>query len=66
VKDQKEGDDTPAIVHFVMQSAVTVIEMPGSSSYQMMWLAACAVVPWSVFGFRAPIGGRELIEPLRR
>lgn len=37
----------PAIVHFVMQGAVKVVEMPGSpTAYQMMWLAACAAVPW--------------------
>jgi membrane protease YdiL (CAAX protease family) len=37
----------PAIVHFVMQGAVKVVEMPGSpTAYQLTWLAACAAVPW--------------------
>lgn len=37
----------PAIVHFVIQGAVKVVEMPGSpTAYQMMWLAASAAVPW--------------------
>jgi membrane protease YdiL (CAAX protease family) len=42
----------PAIVHFVIQGAVKVVEMPGSPMrYQMSWLAACAAVPWLAFAF---------------
>jgi membrane protease YdiL (CAAX protease family) len=49
----------PALVHFTMQGAVKVVEMSGSSLlYQMVWLAACAVVPWLVFAFRVPIGSK--------
>lgn len=45
----------PAIVHFVIQGAVKVVEMPGAAMlYPMMWLAACAVAPWIVFAFRVP------------
>jgi membrane protease YdiL (CAAX protease family) len=44
----------PALVHFVIQGAVKVIEMPGSSpSYQIVWLAACGVVPWLSFVVRS-------------
>ncbi|MGE3163253.1 MAG: lysostaphin resistance A-like protein [Burkholderiales bacterium] len=47
----------PALVHFTIQGAVKVVEMPGSSPrYEMAWLAACAVVPWLAFAFRAPDG----------
>ena len=46
----------PALVHFVMQGAVKVVEMSGSpASYPMVWLAACAVVPWMAFVF--PVTG---------
>ena len=40
----------PALVHFTMQSSVKVVEMSGSpTAYAMVWLAACAVVPWLAF-----------------
>lgn len=43
----------PALVHFAMQGAVKVVEIPGSpTAYPMMWLAACAVVPWLAFAIR--------------
>ncbi len=42
----------PAIVHFVIQGAVKVVEMPDSPlAYQMTWLAACAAVPWLAFAW---------------
>jgi membrane protease YdiL (CAAX protease family) len=44
----------PALVHFVIQGAVKVVEMSGApASYPMTWLAACAVVPWLAFASRA-------------
>lgn len=46
----------PAFVHFTMQGAVKVVEMSGSpTGYAMMWMAACAVVPWLVFMIRVPV-----------
>jgi membrane protease YdiL (CAAX protease family) len=45
----------PALVHFTMQSTVKVVEMSGSpTAYAMVWLAACAIVPWLVFAVRVP------------
>jgi membrane protease YdiL (CAAX protease family) len=42
----------PAIVHFVIQGGVKVVEMLGSPmAYQMSWLAACAAVPWLALAF---------------
>jgi hypothetical protein len=42
-------------VHVIMQSAAKVIEIHGSpTSYPMVWLAACAFVPWLAFAFRVP------------
>lgn len=47
------GDRTiwaPALVHFVIQGAVKVVEIPGSTTaYPLAWLAASALIPWLAF-----------------
>jgi membrane protease YdiL (CAAX protease family) len=50
----------PALVHFVMQGTVKVVEMSGASSlWPLVWMAACAVVPWLAFAIRAAGPGSE-------
>jgi membrane protease YdiL (CAAX protease family) len=44
-----------ALVHFVIQGAIKVIEIPDSpTGYPMVWLVACALAPWLAFAFRLP------------
>jgi membrane protease YdiL (CAAX protease family) len=50
----------PAVVHFVIQGAVKVVEIPGEpAAYPMAWLAACAIVPWLAFAVRVPAVDQE-------
>jgi membrane protease YdiL (CAAX protease family) len=48
----------PALVHFTIQGAVKVVELPGAEvPFPMVWLAVCAVVPWGVFVVRGEESG---------
>jgi membrane protease YdiL (CAAX protease family) len=50
----------PAILHFVIQSALKVMTFPEDEGAQLpiIWMAACAAVPYLVFFLRRP-GGRQ-------
>lgn len=41
----------PALVHFVVQATVKIVEIAGepAASFPIVWMAASAVVPWLVF-----------------
>lgn len=41
----------PALVHFVVQGTVKIVELAGepAASFPIVWMAASAVVPWLVF-----------------
>ena len=39
----------PALLHFVVQGAVKVVELPGNTGLPIVWMAASALVPWLVF-----------------
>jgi len=48
------GGDTiwaPALVHFVVQGAIKLVDVPGEAGQvlPLVWLAASAVLPWAVF-----------------
>ena len=47
----------PAVLHFVIQGAVKVIQLPGEggSVFPVVWMAACASLPWLVFLVRRPV-----------
>jgi membrane protease YdiL (CAAX protease family) len=46
----------PALVHFIMQGAVKVVDMSGAPpSYPLAWVLACALVPWLAFAVRVPV-----------
>jgi hypothetical protein len=50
----------PSILHFVIQAGVKVIVLPhGAESFAIVWMAASAMVPLLVFGFKA----RGVAEP---
>lgn len=44
----------PAILHFVVQGAIKLVEVPDSamSGMAMVWIALAAVAPWLVFALR--------------
>jgi membrane protease YdiL (CAAX protease family) len=39
----------PALLHFTVQGAVKVMEVPGDAALPLVWMAACAVLPFAVF-----------------
>ena len=47
----------PAMLHFVIQGAVKVIQLRGEegSLFPIVWMAACASLPWLVFLVRGPV-----------
>jgi membrane protease YdiL (CAAX protease family) len=47
----------PAILHFVIQGAVKVIQLPGEESplFPIIWMVACASLPFLVFLVRRPV-----------
>lgn len=49
----------PAIVHFVAQGAIKVVDLqgPSASLLPLVWMAACAVIPFLVFLLRRPLAG---------
>jgi membrane protease YdiL (CAAX protease family) len=45
----------PALVHFTVQGAIKVVEMPGDTALPLVWMAACAAIPFLVFLARRPV-----------
>jgi membrane protease YdiL (CAAX protease family) len=39
----------PALLHFVVQGTVKIIEIPGDAGLPIVWMAASAILPWLVF-----------------
>jgi membrane protease YdiL (CAAX protease family) len=39
----------PALLHCTVQGAIKVLELPGDSTLPLMWMAACAAIPYLVF-----------------
>jgi membrane protease YdiL (CAAX protease family) len=39
----------PALLHFVVQGAIKVAELPGDIGLPIVWMAASAIVPWLAF-----------------
>lgn len=41
----------PALLHFVVQGAIKLVTMPDDAlqSLAIVWMAACAIIPWCVF-----------------
>lgn len=41
----------PALVHFVIQGAIKIVDVPeaGLMSMAVYWMALCAILPWGVF-----------------
>jgi membrane protease YdiL (CAAX protease family) len=41
----------PALLHFSIQSPIKIVEMsgPAAATYPLVWMGACAVIPWLVF-----------------
>ena len=46
----------PALIHFVVQGTVKIVEVsgPGSPAFPLVWIAASAVIPMLVFVLRRP------------
>ena len=44
----------PALLHFTVQGAIKVVEMPGDTALPLVWMAACAAIPFLVFLVRRP------------
>ena len=49
----------PALLHFTVQGAIKVVEIPTGSTLPLVWMAASAIIPFAVFLVRAKGGGRE-------
>lgn len=51
----------PALVHFVIQGSIKVLDLPPERMMPMAlaWMAACATVPWLVFALWRPGANRE-------
>jgi membrane protease YdiL (CAAX protease family) len=39
----------PALLHFTVQGAIKVVELPGDAGLPLMWMAASAMAPYLVF-----------------
>ena len=44
----------PALLHFTVQGAIKVMEVPGEAALPLVWMAACAAFPFLVFLVRRP------------
>lgn len=44
----------PALLHFAAQSVPKLIETPDGANFPIVWMAACAVLPYLAFLFRRP------------
>lgn len=42
----------PALLHFTVQGAIKVVEVPGDAALPLVWMAASAALPFAVFLFR--------------
>ena len=42
----------PALLHFTVQGAIKVLELPGDTALPLVWMAASAALPYLVFLFR--------------
>jgi membrane protease YdiL (CAAX protease family) len=50
----------PAILHFTVQGAIKVLELPGDTLLPVVWMAASATIPYLAFFFQrftAPVSG---------
>jgi membrane protease YdiL (CAAX protease family) len=43
----------PALLHFTVQGAIKVLEVPGDTTLPLVWMAAAAVIPFLVFLVRS-------------
>ncbi len=39
----------PAILHFVVQGTIKIVEVPGDAGLAIAWMAASMTIPWLVF-----------------
>jgi hypothetical protein len=39
----------PAILHFVVQATIKIVETPGDTGLPIAWMAASMIIPWLVF-----------------
>ncbi|HWE20193.1 MAG TPA: CPBP family intramembrane glutamic endopeptidase [Hyphomicrobiaceae bacterium] len=44
----------PALLHFIVQAAVKVSEVPGDTTMPLIWIAASAALPYLAFLYRRP------------
>jgi membrane protease YdiL (CAAX protease family) len=44
----------PALLHFTVQGAIKVLEVPGDATLPLVWMTAAAVIPFLVFAVRSP------------
>lgn len=44
----------PALVHFTVQGAIKIVEIPEGSALPLAWMAASALIPFAVFLVRRP------------
>ena len=53
----------PALLHFSIQSPIKIVEMsgPAAAIYPLVWMGACAVIPWLVF--LAPVEAHPVVDP---
>jgi membrane protease YdiL (CAAX protease family) len=41
----------PALLHFTVQGAIKILELPGDTTMPIVWMAASATIPWLAFAF---------------
>lgn len=44
----------PALLHFTIQAAIKLVEIPGDTTLPLVWMAASAAIPWLAFLVRRP------------
>lgn len=42
----------PALLHFAVQGAIKILEMPGDAALPIVWMAASGAIPYGAFLFR--------------
>lgn len=42
----------PALLHFTVQGAIKILELPGDTTMPVLWMAASAAIPYLAFAFR--------------
>jgi membrane protease YdiL (CAAX protease family) len=57
----------PAILHFLVQGAIKLVEVPDSAmaTMAMGWIALSAIAPWALFALRPQIGETVAARPAR-